>query len=76
MDKETKTLALCLLVMCGVLTALLMIALDRETEREDLQTQSWKDQGYPIGEKSRLEELVEQGMFIIDESGVDGNRYK
>jgi len=50
MDKETKTLALCLLVMCGVLTAFLMIALDRETERENLQTQSWKDQGYPIGE--------------------------
>ena len=50
MDKETKTFALCLLVMCGVLTAFLMIALDRETEREDLQTQSWKDQGYPIGE--------------------------
>jgi hypothetical protein len=50
MDKETKTLALCLLVMCGVLTAFLMIALDRETEREDLQRQAWIEQGYPIGE--------------------------
>ena len=58
MDKETKTLALCLLVMCGVLTAFLMIALDRETERENLQTQSWKDQGYPIGK------VIEQNKKI------------
>ena len=50
MDKETKTLALCLLVMCGVLTAFLMIALDRGDRHAELQTQSWKDQGYPIGE--------------------------
>jgi hypothetical protein len=49
MDIETKTLALTLLVMCGVLTAFLIMSLDRETEREDLQRQSWIDQGYPIG---------------------------
>ena len=34
--------------MCGVLTAFLMIALERDDRHVELQTQSWKDQGYPI----------------------------
>lgn len=50
MDNETKTLALGLTALCGVLVILLSIALDRETEREDKQKQSWVEQGYPIGQ--------------------------
>ena len=50
MTNDNKILALFLFVMCGVLTAFLMIALEREEKRMELQTQSWKDQGYPIGE--------------------------
>lgn len=49
MNNQTKTLALCLLVMCGVAYAFLIIALEREEKRMELQNQSWKDQGYPIG---------------------------
>ena len=58
MDNETKTFALCLLVMCGVLTAFLMIALERDDRHVELQTQSWKDQGYPIGK------VIEQNKKI------------
>ena len=35
--------------MFGVVIACLMIAFDREDKRIELQTQSWKEQGYPIG---------------------------
>ena len=27
-----------------------LFVIDKEIERQELQTQSWKDQGYPIGE--------------------------
>lgn len=50
MDNETKKLALGLVALCGVFVILLSIALDRETEREDKQRQSWVEQGYPIGQ--------------------------
>ena len=50
MANETKIYILSALVMLAVGYACLMIGLDREIEREKLQTQSWKDQGYPIGE--------------------------
>ncbi len=51
MDNETKTFALGLTALCGVLVILLSFALDRETEREDKQKQSWIEQGFPIGEQ-------------------------
>jgi len=50
MNNETKIYILSALVMLAVGYACLMIGLDREIEREKIQTQSWKDQGYPIGE--------------------------
>jgi len=50
MDSETKKLALGLIALCGFLVILLSIALDRDTEREDKQRQSWVEQGYPIGQ--------------------------
>lgn len=50
MNNDTKILILSTLVMLAVGYAFLMIGLDREIEREKIQTQTWKDQGYPIGE--------------------------
>jgi len=50
MKNETKIYLLTTLVMFGVAIACLMIGLEREMEREKLQTESWKQQGYPIGE--------------------------
>ena len=50
MNNETKIYILSALVMLAVGYAFLMIGLDREIEREKIQTQTWKDQGYPIGE--------------------------
>ena len=38
------------LVMVGVFFAFIIMGIDREIEREKLQRQAWKDQGYPIGE--------------------------
>ena len=49
MKNETKIYLLTTLVMFGVVIACLMIAFDREDKRIELQTQSWKEQGYPIG---------------------------
>ena len=50
MDNETKKLALGLIALCGVFVILLSISLDRETERENKQRQSWIEQGFQIGE--------------------------
>jgi hypothetical protein len=50
MNNETKIYVLSALVMVGVFFALLIMGIDREAERLELQTQAWKDQGYPIGE--------------------------
>ena len=50
MNNDTKIYILSSLVMIGVFFALLIMGIDREAERLELQTQSWKDQGYPIGE--------------------------
>ena len=55
MDNETKKLALGLIALCGVFVILLSIALDRETERENKQRQSWIEQGFQIGEQLVLE---------------------
>ena len=50
MKNETIIYLLSSLVFVGVFFALFMMSIDREIERQELQTQSWKDQGYPIGE--------------------------
>jgi len=50
MDNETKKLALGLIALCSFAVILLSIALDRETERENKQRQSWIEQGFQIGE--------------------------
>ena len=47
---ETKIYVLSALVMVGVFFALIIMGIDREGERLELQAQAWKDQGYPIGE--------------------------
>jgi len=49
MNNDTKIYILSSLVMVGVFFALLIMGIDREGERLELQTQAWKDQGYPIG---------------------------
>ena len=33
--------------------------IDKEIERQELQTQSWKDQGYPIGEQRVVENQIQ-----------------
>jgi len=50
MNNDTKIYILSSLVMVGVFFAFLIMGIDREAERLELQTQAWKDQGYPIGE--------------------------
>jgi len=47
---ETKIYVLSALVMVGVFFALIIMGIDREVERENLQRQAWIEQGYPIGE--------------------------
>ena len=50
MKEDTKIYILTSLVMVAVCYAFLMIGIDKEIERQELQRQSWIDQGYPIGE--------------------------
>jgi hypothetical protein len=50
MNNETKIYILSALVMVGVFFALIIMGIDREVERENLQRQAWIEQGYPIGE--------------------------
>jgi len=47
---ETKIYVLSALVMVGVFFAFIIMGIDREIERENLQRQAWIEQGYPIGE--------------------------
>ena len=59
MKNETLIYILSSLVLVGVCFAFFMMSIDREIERQELQTQSWKDQGYPIGEYRVVENQIQ-----------------